>query len=748
MFTTFPSAASCKATSSTTSASSTFTQSARPRQKRTQVRRACDWCRTHRIKCDDNYPCLNCQTRRGQCSNDRTGGIRTLPHAYREIERLRERQKELQDELDQERSLSRSQSKPLVLTPSSPESLTYPADANDSPHGYWDGIYIRTPQSSMDTWYGPSSLVYFISRMSAFLASRCSQGRLVSPPSLTPKELSSGLDNQLENPTNKADRITPHDHIKAEEVLTPAQEEYFFDLYWQSYHTSLPVLNEAGFRNHYKSLWSGSGKNRKQSALIDIVIAVCMQYGVARARINGVSSKASDVDAGDAALAGRSYYCRCQTILAHERDSPTIATLQCNILSTIWLCCASLQNMADNTLALTARTAQRLGLHLPPPPDASPCERELRKRLWWSIYVLETKTNMKLGRPFLLHPSRTNCGLPGDDHDAVSLSGSSLAPLDPRVTWLSWNLHNTKLVLAARSVYVAFYDKYPDLFGGNDGQTIYDAPSALEPYADFLIAQMKALESWVEDDVPDALKTRRQNHGAAFSTDGSPLDIEQFAPLWLRQQRLLLELLYHNLCANLYRPFISFKPGSPPPPSPASSAASCARRCAAHAIAATLITRQALAATDVLAGWHEAVEWQWSCAVTLAGFALAYPDAELASGAREAVGAAGEVLEAYGRGFAVAASAAGVVRGLGEALDRIAGPSQSDTKIRLGPAASRPMMSQGEQAAGRADDEGSGRSGEGPAIADVLDVAMELALAVDGYDGGNMWWPGMEAAGL
>lgn len=600
--------------------------------------------------------------------------------------------------------------------------------------------------------------------MTVFLASKLQQYRpeCWTQPNLDTKTLG-GPSDLPDKPADEGDGTPSDDPIEAKEYLTPTQEEYFLDFYWQSYHTSLVVLNEDDFKQYYKSLWAGSRRNRKPSALVDIVIALCMQYGIARARSNSTSLKAADIDAGDAALAGRWYYCRCQTILAYELECPTITTLQCNILSVIWLCCASLQNIADNTLALTARTAQRLGLHLSPPQDVSPCERELRKRLWWSIYVLETKISMRLGRPFLLHPSHTSCGLPGDDHEVAALSGSNFAPLGDHITWLSWNLYNTKLVLVARNVYTAFYDKYPDLFNGDDSQTIYDTTKALETYADFLITHMKDLEGWVKD-VPNALKTQRQNRGIPFSTDCSPLEIEQFAPLWVQHQRILLELLYHNICTNLYRPFISFKSTSPSPsPAPSSSSTSpveyCACSCASHAMAATHIMHQVLSTTDILTGWHEAFQWQWNCAMTLVGFVLAYPNGELAQAAHASIGASLEVLETYSHSFAVAASVASLVRGLGETLDQIVVPPQTESKVPSRDETRRnripvPIVPQGEKivgVVGSADDDVGSTGFDGESIAnmrDILEASMEMAFAVDGYNSSNMWWPGMEPTEL
>jgi len=129
------------------------------------------------------------------------------------------------------------------------------------------------------------------------------------------------------------------DPIHAGEDLTPTQEEYFLGLFWQSYYTSCPMLDELEFKEHYRSLWATSDEKRKPSALVDIVIAVCMQYGMAR--LPGVRRELSaasraNVSNTDATIAGRWHYRRCQTLLSTELESPTISMLQCHILCSIY----------------------------------------------------------------------------------------------------------------------------------------------------------------------------------------------------------------------------------------------------------------------------------------------------------------------------------------------------------------------------------------------------------------------------
>ena len=649
----------------------TFEPPPRTRQrKRGQVARACDWCRVHRIKCDSGNPCSNCKNRGGQCSYSGAMKAATLPHAYREIERLEQRVEELEQEKERDAKKPVHQ---LQIPINLPRSLSNGQGSGTGEQDragsrrkrVWEGIYISTARSPQKTWYGSSSLFYFIGRIDAFLTVALQQSHLAD------RMLPDSASHLLDGPTTVAaeeqagQRTGPTDDpITTGEYLTSTQEEYFLGLFWQSYYTSYPILDELEFKKYYRSLWATPDGKRKPSALADIVIAVCMQYGMARLpsveRGLNPTSKAN-VSNNDATIAGRWYYRRCQTLLSAELESPIISTLQCHILCSIYLCCASFQNMADSACGLAVRTAYMLGLHLEPPPSMPRRERETWKRLWWTLYVLETKMSMKLGRPFLLHDSSATCSLPADDREIAMLVGSSFAPLGENVTWLTWNLQNTKLLLAARTAYTTFYGGAPDTFNAGNRQPI------TEP-----------LEDWLKD-VPGAIKTQRQNNGVPFSTDRSALQIEQFAPLWLQRQRLLLELMYHNLCINLYRPSISFASATAPTP----LADGMAMKCAAHAMALTYMMHQVLTSTSILAGWLEAFQWQWNAAMTLVGIVLAYPHDDSTGAARSTIDLSVAVLENFGNSFAVAAGAANIVGELCAKIDVLIEKSQGKKGVRL-----------------------------------------------------------------
>jgi hypothetical protein len=533
---------------------------------------------------------------------------------------------------------------------------------------YWGGIQLRPARSSNDTWLGPSSLHSFIQRLSAFLSLNLRQTHSANklfPISASDNKL---LDRPAGPDIDPVRRLVSTGKLSTAGVyLNPIQEEYFINFFWQTYHTSLfPILDETQFKKHYQSLWVSGGKERKPSALVDVIIAMCMQYGI--------SALPSDtqgllVEGKDALVAGRWHFWRGQTLLTYELESPSLSTLQCHLLCSVYLCGGSFHNMLDNSIGQAVRTAYALGLHLDPSPSMPEQDREMRRRLWWAVYLMDSKAGMKLGRPFMLRDSHVMPYLPSDSFEAARMSGSAFAPIGDNSTWLSFNLHQTELYIKARAAYTSFYDQELHL---QDGQAIWDDSHALQASAEVLFPHIQILQEWT-DSLPEALKLKRQNNGNPLSTDGTRLLIEQFAPLWLQRQRVLLEHSYHHLSINLYRPLISFSSK----PSPGSRAEEIAMRCASHAIMLSKITQQVLADTSILDGWHEAFHCQWNAAMTLIGFLMVYPDATLTIEARNAIDLAVAVFDNFGAKFAVAANAAKIMRDLCTKVDFLAKHNQS-----------------------------------------------------------------------
>jgi hypothetical protein len=179
---------------------------------------------------------------------------------------------------------------------------------------HWEGIWASSLTNGQKQYYGPSSTYSFITRMSSYLGSQLQRPQMdqqiqpntASKVFLSPNSL--GIDRQNGSSLPKRD-------LKARDFLTRVQEDRFLSLFWQTYHCDFPILNEADFKRHHVSLWVDSlplGTSRQQSALVDIVLAICMQYGTANIlQSDGNQQSKSIVDGSDATIAGREYYRRC-----------------------------------------------------------------------------------------------------------------------------------------------------------------------------------------------------------------------------------------------------------------------------------------------------------------------------------------------------------------------------------------------------------------------------------------------------
>ncbi|CAG8407888.1 unnamed protein product [Penicillium salamii] len=702
-------------------------------QKRIQVARACDGCRLRRTKCDNQTPCSNCVTREQTCSNSGALKVSTLTQATEEIESLRRRVRQLEEELKQRPDHNPPTPAGSSLSP----AFTPRNEIGGRSRTYWPGTQLRPARASNDTWLGPSSLQFFIQRLGAFLTFNLQQAH--STQHLLPISAS---DNQLlnrptvrshANPTKQL--ISPTGEPPTEGVyLNPIQEEYFINLFWQTFHTALfPIVDEAQFKEHYQSLWTG-GKERAPSALVDIIIAMCMQYGISALPAD---AQGLLVEGQDALVAGRWHYWRGQTLLSYELESPSLSTLQCHLLCAVYLCGGSFHNMMNNAVGTAVCTAHMLGLHLDPPSDMSHRECEIRKRLWWAVYVMDSKSGMKLGRPFMLRDSHSMPSLPNDSLDAARTSGSMFAPIGDNATWLSFNLHQIKLYMKTRAAYTSYYDQDLPL---STGQTVWDDPSILEASAEVLPLHIQGLQDWVNG-VPDALKLNRQNKGTPLSTDGTSLLIEGFLPPWLQRQRVLLELTYHHLSVNLYRPFISFSSR----PQPGSLAEEIAMRCASHAITLSKITQQILAETSILDGWHEAFHSQWGAAMSLIGFIVVYPHASLTTEARAAVNLAVSVFDGFGLKFEVAKNAASIMRELCVKVDFLMDRSQLqlDSLVRMGSFDNSNNYPGGTMSHGFASDPDNGRSStiRPETIHSFGSDFFDMAVDIDFWNDPGTLWP-------
>lgn len=440
--------------------------------------------------------------------------------------------------------------------------------------------------------------------------------------------------------------------------LIQEQEVHFLELFWQTHYFSYPILNEAQIRSEHRALWADHDptKPRRPSPLIDIILALCIQLGSLYLDDGGGDSCSS--------LAGLQYYRQCEEYLDQTIEGPSITTVQCYIFSVVYMYEAGLLNTAQVVAGQAIMMAMMQGLCNEPSSTEAEPQREVTRRKWWSLYILDAKLSMEVGRPPLLGPSHSTCEMPSDSNEVAQWLGPHYSFDDTCPTWLGFQTQTLGLLNAVRQVRAAFYNKYEQVVGEHGYREFVENATAREECAAILTEQMKALDAWAEQ-LPSGYMLPRRD-GQPYSTDRSPMDIQADIIIHCQRQRLLLELQYHQYRMSFYQPFITFAATSM-----VSSPLSDTKATAAlnHAMTFTDLVHQAHTTSMVLGGVHHVLRWQVHALFIMMAFVYAFPLSSSIPVARRAVDLAIAVIEGYGSGMPRARRVAAIARALGEDMD-------------------------------------------------------------------------------
>ena len=530
----------------------------------------------------------------------------------------------------------------------------------------WEGIRIVSDSAtSCTSYHGALSAAYFTAQINRYLKQEL-QGSY-DERQLQPKTAS----NTFAAPTSTLERGDRPEHGDIalsqciSEGLTRSQEETFLSLFWQSYHCLSPIVSETELREHHNSLWAGPSRDgsaaRRSSALIDIILAICMQYGTSfMASREDDTEGTDDIGSEDTSVAGRGLYARCQRLLEFDLETPSMNTLQSLFFSVIYLQNASFINQADNVLSMAVRTGYMLGLDHEPPETLTPVQQDHHRRLWWTLYLFDTQIGIALGRPFFIQTSTITCSFPNIGSMPAPEEIPHLVLEKGEISLVDYSTHSIRLALSVRGVYSAFDERSSELIRSLSIGNMHEDPKVMENLASLLSGTTKKIQEWAES-VPEALRSARKGNNEPFSAHRSKLNIDLHQPPWLQRQQVNLILLYHEFMMGLFRPFIRIPPVSVSQ-TPLSDGHSIS--CLNHAMAITSIAHQVLCETDILNGCHNTYRTQLNAAFSILGFILGNPVCPPTPSGRKALQTAASVFDMLGSSFASATSAAKVVRSM------------------------------------------------------------------------------------
>ncbi|KAL1898904.1 hypothetical protein Sste5346_003315 [Sporothrix stenoceras] len=173
----------------------------------------------------------------------------------------------------------------------------------------------------------------------------------------------------------------------------PLEEETAINAYFAHIHGIVPLLDEV----HFRDLWRrGQRCDRPWLALLNMVLVLgSLAFG---------DERSSHI-----------YYLRAQTYLDFELlATGCLESLQALcLLGGLYLHLRNAPNMAYTVMGMAYRIAIGLGLHRMPGLSAGggkdkdsngsggPWRPQIRQRIWWSLFCLDTWGSMNLGRPTL-----------------------------------------------------------------------------------------------------------------------------------------------------------------------------------------------------------------------------------------------------------------------------------------------------------------------------------------------------------
>ncbi|TDZ17354.1 putative transcriptional regulatory protein [Colletotrichum orbiculare MAFF 240422] len=158
-------------------------------------------------------------------------------------------------------------------------------------------------------------------------------------------------------------------------------------------------FDQTHFVSELKSFYSDTtSRLRTDTAFVCPALAVFAlgSHWTSLAKPDGANSEnlPEDIDPG------RVFYNQARILIADIIDRPSLQSVQAAFVLGVYLMPASAISASYVYMGLALRKALAIGLHLEPDdPGLGEDEREMRRRLWWSIYSLERTVTIKLNRP-------------------------------------------------------------------------------------------------------------------------------------------------------------------------------------------------------------------------------------------------------------------------------------------------------------------------------------------------------------
>lgn len=164
-------------------------------------------------------------------------------------------------------------------------------------------------------------------------------------------------------------------------------EQAFIDAYFLNYHTSYPFVHEPTFRAQFNE-----PSLRPHGTAWQILLNTILALGAW-----SIGDDSSDLDV--------TFYQEARACLQQSSvfETGNLTLVQALLLLSNYAQKRNKPNTGWNYLGLAVRMAMSLGLHKEFPGwKISLLQREIRRRLWWGVFIFDSGAAKTFGRPILL----------------------------------------------------------------------------------------------------------------------------------------------------------------------------------------------------------------------------------------------------------------------------------------------------------------------------------------------------------
>ncbi|KJZ79727.1 hypothetical protein HIM_01196 [Hirsutella minnesotensis 3608] len=440
--------------------------------------------------------------------------------------------------------------------------------------------------------------------------------------------------------------------------LPQAKEEELLSTFQQGLDYICLIVSYADIQVYHNRLWNDTSSTsptapiRKPSALLDVLLALAMQYRSVFILRDTSDRRRQSIITLDSCIAGDWLFKRSQWLLASDKQCPSLQSLQASTLGVLYLYNAGAISAAGTSLATSIRMAEMLGLHCClAAGQALGAQSDIRVRVWRTLMALDVCLAMAMDlSPIIVQPSTDQLRM---EHNNASL------PSDPNEAWSFFQTYHMNIILGAESLRAMIRRKQTELLEHMHLKHWEYQPLVRESVAAEVVKYLGAVQERAKE-VPESLQLKRHDGSEPFGfMESSALNLDSDLPQWQLHQMLYLEITYHHLISLALRPFLGFELSDD---STCTNQADLLRVAGLkHAMTLIHILNHAFTETETLEGWLFLFHCQWDAAQNIVGYILKNPSCTHRVAAKRALYAAKESFSAMERYLDAARAAVKVI---------------------------------------------------------------------------------------